>query len=109
MSSVSSLQLGPYSVPKGTEVNINITAVHHDERWWQDAEAFKPERWMGDPTGGDKSGGLAYLPFGSGPKFCAGYKLARKAAQTCSLSQYLHQVLSHCLLQLYVSCTMHVC
>jgi len=56
-----------------------VYTLHHDERWWQDAEAFKPERWIGDKTGGDRSGGLAYLPFGSGPKMCIGYKLACKA------------------------------
>ena len=52
--------------------------MHHDERWWQDAKAFKPERWIGDKTGGDRSGGLAYLPFGSGPRMCIGIKLAGK-------------------------------
>ena len=71
-------------VPKGTDVNINIFAVHHDERWWQDAEAFKPERWISDATGGDKTGGLAYLPFGAGPKLCVGYKLAREIQQGLS-------------------------
>ena len=50
--------------------------MHHDERWWEDAECFKPERWLGDKTGGDKSGGLAYLPFGAGPRMCIGIKLA---------------------------------
>lgn len=50
--------------------------MHHDERWWQDAESFKPERWIGDETGGDRSGGLAYMPFGAGPRMCIGIKLA---------------------------------
>ena len=53
--------------------------MHHDARWWEDAEAFKPERWVGDKTGGDKSGGLAYMPFGAGPRMCIGYKLAGSA------------------------------
>ncbi len=41
---------------------------------------FKPERWVGDKTGGDRSGGLAYLPFGAGPRMCIGYKLAGMTA-----------------------------
>ena len=72
------VQLGPYFVPKGTGVHINLWAMQHDERYWQDPEVFKPERWLGDPRGGDKSGGLAYMPFGVGPRMCIGIKLARK-------------------------------
>lgn len=52
--------------------------MQHDEQYWQDAEAFKPERWIGDKTGGDKSGGMAYMPFGLGPRMCIGIKLACK-------------------------------
>ena len=72
------LQLGTCHIPKGTVIHISIYAMHRDERWWQDAEQFKPERWVGDKTGGDRSGGLAYLPFGAGPRMCIGYKLACK-------------------------------
>ena len=72
------LQIGPYAVPKGTPFHISVYAMHHDERWWQEAAAFKPERWIGDKTGGDRSGGLAYLPFGAGPRMCIGIKLAGK-------------------------------
>ncbi len=70
------LQIGPYAVPKGTVVHVGLYTMHRDQRWWKDAEAFKPERWVGDETGGDKSGGLAYMPFGLGPRKCIGYKLA---------------------------------
>ncbi|KAL3134381.1 hypothetical protein ABBQ38_006635 [Trebouxia sp. C0009 RCD-2024] len=72
------VQLGPYWLPEGTPVHIDIWSMHHDERWWQDAEVFKPERWLGDKNGGDKSGGHAYMPFGAGPRMCIGIKLARE-------------------------------
>ena len=72
------LQLGPYFLHKGTGVHMNLWAMQHDERYWQDAEAFKPERWIGDKIGGDRSGGLAYMPFGVGPRMCIGIKLACK-------------------------------
>ena len=74
-----SMQVGVYKVPKGTELHVSIWCLHHNERWWQDAETFKPERWIGDRTGGDRSGGLAYIPFGVGPRMCVGYKLARRS------------------------------
>lgn len=70
------LQVGPYAVPKGTQVHISAYTMHHDPKWWQDAEEFKPERWVGDETGGDRSGGLAYMPFGLGPRMCIGIKFA---------------------------------
>ncbi len=72
------MQLGGYHLPKGTPVNINLWAIQRDERYWQEAEAFKPERWLGDKTGGDRTGGMAYMPFGLGPRMCIGIKLARK-------------------------------
>ena len=76
LKALIALQIGPYAVPKGTVVHVGLYTMHRDQRWWEDAEAFKPERWVGDETGGDKSGGLAYMPFGLGPRKCIGYKLA---------------------------------
>ncbi len=69
--------MGAYFLPRDTLVQINMWGIHHDERW-QDAEAFKPERWLNDKTGGDRSGGMAYMPFGLGPHNCVGMKLACK-------------------------------
>lgn len=74
----TSMQVGMYKMHRGTEVHVSIWCLHHNEQWWQDAEVFKPERWIGDKTGGDKSGGLAFIPFGTGPRMCVGYKLARR-------------------------------
>ena len=32
------MQLGAYFLPKGTGVHINLWAMQHDERYWEDAE-----------------------------------------------------------------------
>ena len=72
------VQLGPYFVPKGTGIHINCWGMQRDPRYWEDAEAFKPERWLEDKAGGDRTGGLAYMPFGVGPRMCIGIKLACK-------------------------------
>ena len=103
------LQVGQYHVPKDTVVHINLWGMQHDEQYWQDAEAFRPERWLGDKTGGDKSGGMAYMPFGLGPRMCIGIKLACELpcvplylAQliTVAVSLYGHQELQvSCLVQ----------
>ena len=76
----SAMQLGPYFIPKGTGVHINLWAMQHDERYWKDPEAFKPERWIGNAKGGDMSDGMAYMPFGLGPRMCIGIKLACKCS-----------------------------
>ena len=83
------MQLGGYHLPKNTPVHINLWAMQHDERYWQEAGAFKPERWLGDRTGGDRSGGMAYMPFGLGPRMCIGIKLAREFWQFSALQRPL--------------------
>lgn len=69
-------------------MNINLWAIQRDERYWQNAEAFKPERWLGDKRGGDRSGGMAYMPFGLGPRMCIGIKLALEEADTALVRLY---------------------
>jgi len=76
----SAMQLGPYFIPKGTGVHINLWAMQHDERYWKDPDAFKPERWIGNAKRGDMSDGMAYMPFGLGPRMCIGIKLACKCS-----------------------------
>lgn len=91
------MQMGEYWVPKGTPVQINVWAMQRDERWWQDAQAFMPERWLGDRSGRDRSGGMAYLPFGLGPRMCIGIKLARESYLTVSLILECNLAISHLL------------
>ena len=59
--------------------------MQHDPRYWKDPEAFKPERWLGNKTGGDMSDGMAYMPFGLGPRMCIGIKLAGRQLQPINL------------------------
>lgn len=89
------LQVGKYFIPKQTMVQIPVWGMHHDKRWWQDPYEFKPERWMNDKNGGDRSGGLAYMPFGLGPHNCVGMKLACKHALTC-MPEYNMLCSQHC-------------
>jgi cytochrome P450 len=55
--------LSPLFVPKGTEVNYSVYAMHRNEAFWgPDAAKFVPERWEG------KKPGFEYLPFNGGPR-----------------------------------------
>ncbi len=45
---LSDCEIGGYHVAKGTQLFIVQRLVHHDSRWFDDPEAFKPERWDND-------------------------------------------------------------
>ena len=47
--------------------------IHRDERFWPDAEAFRPERWLEEAPGRPK---FAYFPFGGGGRVCIGESFA---------------------------------
>ena len=67
-------------IPKGTIVVIPISPMQRTPQFWgANADAFNPERWMGEKNVG--SGGavshLAFLTFLHGPRSCIGQTFAR--------------------------------
>ncbi|XP_061259287.1 steroid 17-alpha-hydroxylase/17,20 lyase-like isoform X2 [Bos javanicus] len=70
--------IGDLTIDKGTDVVVNLWALHHNEKEWQHPDLFMPERFL-DPTGKQLiSPSLSYLPFGAGPRSCVGEMLARQ-------------------------------
>ncbi len=61
-------------LPARTMVRITPWLLHRDRRWWLDADAFRPERFLPGATEGLPRG--AYLPFGLGPRACLGQHFA---------------------------------
>ena len=62
-----------------TDVLIVPTwAVHRDPRWFDEPEAFRPERWDGDLA--RRLPRFAYFPFGGGPRQCIGNAFAQMEA-----------------------------
>ena len=59
----------------GDTVMIPIYALHRNRLLWDDADAFRPDRWR---TG--KPDRYAYLPFGDGPRICIGASFALQEA-----------------------------
>ena len=45
LSHADSRVLG-YDIPKGTKVLVNAWAMGRDSKYWDDADAFKPERYF---------------------------------------------------------------
>ncbi|KAL6903640.1 hypothetical protein ACP4OV_004453 [Aristida adscensionis] len=77
--SMASCSIDGYVIPAGTQVLINTWAIGRDGRFWEDAEEFIPERFVGDGGAAHvsmKGNDFQYLPFGSGRRMCAGVNMA---------------------------------
>jgi cytochrome P450 len=72
---IADCEIGGYHVPKGTQVLAIQWVVHRDPRWFEDPEAFRPERWDGDLE--RRLPRCAYFPFGDGPRICIGNHFAQ--------------------------------
>ncbi|KAK3639875.1 hypothetical protein LTR56_012255 [Elasticomyces elasticus] len=69
----------PMFIPKGMVVAWSVYAMHRRKDYYgEDAEEFKPERWLDDPDTGKKGlrPGWEYLPFNGGPRICLGQQFA---------------------------------
>jgi cytochrome P450 len=71
---INDCEIGGYHVPKGTQIGLVQWIVHRDPRWFDEPEAFKPERWDNDRAKRLPRG--AYFPFGDGPRICIGTHFA---------------------------------
>lgn len=68
--------VGGLPIPRGANVVVSPLLTHHDERLYPEPRRFDPSRWQTlDP------GPYAYLPFGGGPRMCAGALFAGQAVR----------------------------
>ena len=59
-----------YRVPKGTQIVAPANVYTHMEQYFEDPEAFKPERWLGENAKDNLQ-----ISFSYGPRDCVGQKL----------------------------------
>ena len=64
--------IGGYAIEKDALVLMSQWVVHRDPRWWDDAGAFHPERWLKE----SRRPKYAYFPFGGGNRVCIGESFA---------------------------------
>ncbi|KAG2492006.1 hypothetical protein HYH03_009736 [Edaphochlamys debaryana] len=77
-------QVGPYSVPPGSQIMMSMYSSHHADDVWPRVDDFVPERFMPTsplyPEVCAKVPG-AHAPFGYGSRFCVGWKFAMQEAK----------------------------
>jgi cytochrome P450 family 135 len=66
------VEIRGWTIPAGVHVAACLWLSMRREDLWEDAAAFRPERWLGD---GPRSA-AAWIPFGGGVRRCAGAPFA---------------------------------
>jgi cytochrome P450 len=72
--SVEDCEIGGYRVPAHTQLFMPTWVVHRDKRFFDEPDAFRPERWT--PEFVNHLPKYAYFPFGGGPRICIGNSFA---------------------------------
>jgi cytochrome P450 len=81
-------QVLDYTIPKDTQVLVNVWAIARDPASWEDPLCFKPERFLNSDLD-YKGNHFEFLPFGSGRRICAGLPMAVKKVQL-ALANLIH-------------------
>lgn len=75
---IESTVIAGQAFPKGTAFIIPISAYNVSLKFWKDdPQAFKPERWLEDPSLGGAEDRRAFLSFSAGARVCTGKRFAR--------------------------------
>lgn len=75
---VRATEVAGRAIGAGDIVIVPTWVVHRDPRWFEEPEAFRPERWEGDLA--QRLPRYAYFPFGGGPRQCIGNGFAMMEA-----------------------------
>jgi cytochrome P450 len=68
------VEIGGYTIPKGTVVLFSQYLLHRDARFFPDPDRFDPDRWLPERQKGRPK--FAYFPFGGGTRVCIGEAFA---------------------------------
>lgn len=61
-------------VADGWTVGASVYALHRNRQYFEQPEAYRPERWLNQQ--GNQAPEQAFFPFSTGPRMCVGAKLA---------------------------------
>ena len=68
------VEINDYIIPKGAQVLVNAWAIGRDPSFWENANSFMPERFLGSEID-VKGRNFEIIPFGSGRRICPGLPL----------------------------------
>jgi cytochrome P450 len=71
---IEDVEIGGYTIPRGTVVLMSQYLLHHDARFFPEPERFDPDRWL--PERQRTRPRFAYFPFGGGNRVCIGESFA---------------------------------
>ncbi|XP_046735164.1 cytochrome P450 4C1-like [Diprion similis] len=74
------LDMGEYTLPKGSLAVIDILTMHRNEEIWPDPLKFDPDRFL--PEEAAKRHAYSYIPFSAGPRNCIGFRFAMMEMKT---------------------------
>lgn len=91
---VEDVEIGDYLIPKGATVMLSQWMLHHDSRFWDEPQQFRPERFNAEDEPNINK--YAYLPFGAGPRICLGNSFALMEARLVlvTILQHFHLALT---------------
>ncbi|CAH0685896.1 unnamed protein product [Chilo suppressalis] len=67
-------------LPAGSSMSFSVFHLHRDPRFWDNPDAFDPERF--NPENTERRHQNAYIPFSLGPMNCLGRSFATKLVKT---------------------------
>ncbi|GBO29499.1 Cytochrome P450 2U1, partial [Araneus ventricosus] len=72
---LSDSTVGGYEIPKGTTIIANFWNAHHDPRYWDEPDKFKPERFL-SKDGKSVVKSSNFMAFSLGRRVCPGESMA---------------------------------
>ncbi|MBI3881777.1 MAG: cytochrome P450 [Verrucomicrobia bacterium] len=83
LESNEDVEIGGVAVPKGTALFLLTLHGGLQDIHFGAADQFRPERWLATaPAAGCPHNAKAFIPFGTGPRFCPGRQLAMVEIKT---------------------------